>query len=76
MRFSDAPVQAFYLISPLRHDLDPEFSEVDWENLPNGGWGSGKTRICGISWQTVQLEPWPAYNQVHQRPGSLVAGMC
>lgn len=79
VRFSDTPVQgvdgdpviqAFFAISPLRHDLDPEFSEVDWEYLPNGGWGSDKTRIYGISWQTVQIEPWRAFNAMHQREGS------
>lgn len=80
VRFSDAPVQgvdgdpviqAFFAISPLRHDLDPEFSEVDWEYLPNGGWGSDKTRIYGISWQTVQIEPWRAFNAAREREGSL-----
>lgn len=80
VRFSDTPVQgsdgdpviqAFFLISPLRHDLDPEFSEIDWEYLPNGGWGSDTTRLYGISWQTVQLEPWRAFNTAHERPGSL-----
>jgi hypothetical protein len=48
IRFSDEPVsgddgdvvvQTFYAVSPLKHDFDPEFSEVDWEYLPNGGWG-------------------------------------
>ncbi len=75
VRFSDAPVQgtdgdvvvqAFYLVSPLRFDFDPEFSEVDWEYLPNGGWGDARTRLYGITWQTARLEPWTAYNQAHQ----------
>lgn len=80
VRFSDAPVhgtdgdvvvQAFYLVSPLRFDFDPEFSEVDWEYLPNGGWGDARTRLYGISWQTARLEPWTAYNQAHQEWRSL-----
>lgn len=80
VRFSDAPVsgldgdpviQTFYAVSPLRFDYDPEFSELDWEYLPNGGWGSEKTRLYGITWQTVRLEPWQAFNQAHEEFGSL-----
>jgi hypothetical protein len=79
VRFTDAPVQggdgdpvvqSFYAVAPLRHDFDPEFSEIDWEYLPNGGWGSDSTRLYGISWQTVRVEPWQAHNQAHQEFGS------
>ncbi len=82
VRFSDEPVagqdgdvvvQTFYLVSPLRHDFDPTFSEVDWEYLPNGGWGDPTTRLYGITWQTVRLEPWQAHNQAHEEKRS-VAG--
>ena len=75
VRFSDHPVegpdgdvvvQSFYAVSPLKHDFDPEFSEVDWEYLPNGGWGDARTRLYGITWQTVRVEPWLAFNQAHQ----------
>ncbi len=66
-------VQTFYLVSPLKHDFDPEFSEVDWEYLPNGGWGDPTTRLYGITWQTVRIEPWQAHNQAHQEKRS-VAG--
>lgn len=78
VRFSDAPVegidgdpvvQTFYAVAPLRHDFDPEFSEVDWEYLPNGGWGSERTRLYAISWQTVRIEPWLAYNSAHEAFG-------
>lgn len=80
VRFSDAPVhgpdgdvvvQSFYLVSPLRFDYDPQFSEIDWEYLPNGGWGDAKTRLYGIAWQTVQLNPWNAYNAAHQEVRSM-----
>lgn len=80
VRFSDTPVagldgdpviQTFYAVSPLKHDFDPQFSELDWEYLPNGGWGSEKARIYGITWQTVQLNPWQAYNQAHEEFRSL-----
>jgi hypothetical protein len=79
VRFSDAPVQGsdgdpvvqtFYAVSPLRHDFDPTFSEIDWEYLPNGGWGDERTRLYGIAWQTAQLDPWQAHNQAQQVFGS------
>jgi hypothetical protein len=75
VRFSDAPVQGpdgdvvvqtFYAVAPLRFDFDPTYSELDWEYLPNGGWGDARTRLYGVSWQTVRLEPWSAHNQPHQ----------
>ena len=75
VRFSDAPVrgadgdvvvQTFYAVSPLRFDFDPEYSELDWEYLPNGGWGDARTRLYGVSWQTVRIEPWSAHNAPHQ----------
>ncbi len=80
IRFSDEPVsgddgdvvvQTFYAVSPLKHDFDPEFSEVDWEYLPNGGWGDPTTRLYGITWQTVRIEPWQAHNQAHQEKRSI-----
>jgi len=75
VRFSDAPVQGpdgdvvvqtFYAVSPLKFDFDPEYSELDWEYLPNGGWDDARTRLYGVSWQTVRIEPWLAFNQPHQ----------
>ena len=75
IRFTDAPVagidgdpiiQTFYAVTPLKHDFDPDFSELDWEYLPNGGWGSPKTRLYGIAWQTVRLNPWQSHNQAHE----------
>jgi hypothetical protein len=83
IRFADQPVsgadgdpviQAFYAVSPLRFDFDPEFSEIDWEYLANGGWGSELTRLYGITWQTVRIEPWQAHNQAHEAFGALGGG--
>jgi len=80
VRFSDAPVsgidgdpviETFYAVSPLKHDFDPEFSEMDWEYLPNGGWGKPDTRLYSVAWQTVQMEPWQAFNQPHEEMRSL-----
>jgi len=79
IRFRDAPlagvdgdpvIQTFYAIAPLAHDFDPNFSEVDWEYLPNGGWGAEATRMYAISWQTVRIEPWLALNSEQQIAGS------
>ncbi|WP_077037247.1 glycoside hydrolase family 16 protein [Pelomonas sp. KK5] len=80
VRFSDEPasgrdgdpvIQTFYVVSPLKHDFDPEFSELDWEYLANGGWGKPETRLYGITWQTVQMEPWNAFNAAHEEVRSL-----
>ena len=79
IRFSDAPsegargdfvVESFYAVSPLKHAFDPDFSEVDWEYLPEGGWGSPRTRLYAVSWQTVQLDPWEAHNAAHEESGA------
>lgn len=75
IRFTDEPVagvdgdpviQTFYAVSPLRFDYDPTFSEIDWEYLPNGGWGSPQTRLYSIAWQTVRVEPWDAHNAAQE----------
>ena len=77
VRFTDVPVagddgdpviQTFYAVSPLRFDYDPTFSEIDWEYLPNGGWGSPATRLYSIAWQTVRVEPWDAHNAAKETP--------
>ena len=79
IRFSDAPrsgaagvpvIESFYAVAPLARAFDPDFSELDWEYLPNGGWGSAKTRLYGVSWQTVQIDPWEAHNSAHEEFGS------
>ncbi|RZT91899.1 glycoside hydrolase family 16 protein [Rivibacter subsaxonicus] len=80
IRFNDRPqsgidgdpvIQTFYAVAPLKHDFDPNFSEVDFEYLPNGGWGSPDTRLYAISWQTVQIEPWQAFNASHEERRAL-----
>ncbi|NKI97850.1 glycoside hydrolase family 16 protein [Rhizobacter sp. SG703] len=80
VRFSDTPVQGpdgdvlvqtFYTVSPLRFAYDPQYSEIDWEYLPNGGWGDARTRLYGVTWQTVRLDPWDAYNQPLQHVAAL-----
>jgi len=68
VRFSDAPavdhvVQTFYLISPLREPMAPEYSEVDFEYLPQGGWGKTGPTLFATTWETFSPEPqWKAVN--------------
>ncbi|HEX5837870.1 MAG TPA: glycoside hydrolase family 16 protein [Anaerolineales bacterium] len=80
VRFSDAPVsgadgdqvvQTFYTITPYLQPLDPEYSEMDYEYLPNGGWGNGGATFYVTTWETVQIEPWNADNTSRSSQGSL-----
>jgi hypothetical protein len=80
VRFSDEPasgadgdqvVQTFYTITPYVQPFDPEYSEMDYEYLPNGGWGSGDLTFFVTTWETVQIEPWDAENTSSSVPGSL-----
>jgi len=67
---TDPVVQAFFQASPLQFDFDPEFSEVDFEYLPHGGWGETGTRLYGVAWHTVRIDPWKQYNVSGQAQGS------
>ena len=80
VRFSDQPVsgvdgdqvvQTFYTITPYLEPLDPDYSELDYEYLPNGGWGSGDLTFYVTTWETVQIEPWNADNASSSVQGSL-----
>jgi hypothetical protein len=71
VQFSDAPnygpdgdqvVETFYLISPPGEPMDPDYSELDYEYLPNGGWGNRDSVLFMVSWETFQLDPWIAVN--------------
>jgi hypothetical protein len=66
VRFNDSPiigrdgdeiVATFYLISQLVFDRDPNYSELDFEYLPNGGWGTDRHFLAVTSWETFSLEP-------------------
>ncbi len=84
VRFSDAPesgldgdqiVQTFYAISPLAFELDPDYSELDFEYLPNGGWGAPRNTLFATSWETFRPDPnWLAINSSSTRQGSLADG--
>ncbi|WP_158717872.1 glycoside hydrolase family 16 protein [Streptomyces sp. NRRL F-2664] len=47
-RNGDHVVQTFFPISPS--DASDAYSELDFEYLPNGGWGSAGPRLDNVSW--------------------------
>jgi len=80
IRFTDTPdkgadgdqlVETFYAISPYVVPLDPSYSELDWEYLPNGGWGVSSPTVFVTSWATVQIQPWIADNTYNMATRSL-----
>ncbi|GLU45855.1 glycoside hydrolase family 16 protein [Nocardiopsis ansamitocini] len=71
VKFADEPVsgadgdtvlQTFYTITPLAYDNDPDYSELDFEYLPNGGWGARAEAFYLTSYHTYQRDPWKADN--------------
>ncbi|MEU0250460.1 glycoside hydrolase family 16 protein [Streptomyces sp. NPDC006235] len=67
VQFSDAPafgpdgdrmVQTFFTITPLNYPMDPDYGELDFEYLPNGGWGIPGSALLATSWETYQEDPW------------------
>lgn len=80
VRFNDQPasgsdgdqvVQTFYMITPYDKPFNPDYSEMDFEYLPNGGWGGAPTTLHVTTWETVQIEPWNADNLSNSKQGSL-----
>jgi hypothetical protein len=80
VRFQDKPrgdnggdqiVETFYQISPSKGDFDPQYSELDFEYLANGGWGTKGPTLFVTSWETFRLEPWKALNESTRLAGSL-----
>ena len=69
--FNDAPItgpngdhvnETFYTISPLDQDNDPTYSELDYEYLPNGGWGGDGPRMYTTTWYTYANNPYSQDN--------------
>jgi hypothetical protein len=67
----DQVVQTFYTIAPQKAPMDPDYSEQDFEYLPNGGWGQPELTMFGTTWETFQLEPWIQDNVSTRLHGSL-----
>ena len=58
----DQIVETFYTITPLAFDMDPDYSEIDFEYLPNGGWGQSQHTMFLTTWETYKPEPWTVDN--------------
>ena len=76
VRFNDSDggdqvVQSFYTISPLKAPMDPDYSELDWEYLPKGGWGVDGPTLYATTWETFSPEPnWKKDNVFKLTNGS------
>ncbi len=80
VRFTDSPasgpggdliVESFYTISPLKAPMDPDYSELDFEYLPNGGWGIDGPTLYATTWETFSPEPnWKKDNVFKTASGS------
>ena len=67
----DQIIQSFYAISPLKAPMDPDYSETDFEYLPNGGWGAPSApAMWTTTWETFQLEPWTKVNEFDRKERS------
>jgi hypothetical protein len=72
VKFADAPasgpdgdhlVQTFFTINDLKAPMADDYSEYDFEYLPNGGWGESGNILYTTSWETYDPDPWQAVNQ-------------
>ncbi|MFB7948250.1 cellulose binding domain-containing protein [Kitasatospora phosalacinea] len=71
VKFADAPNsgpdgdhinQTFFAFTPLNAPMDPNYSEQDFEYLPNGGWGEQSNIMYETTWETYNPDPWNAVN--------------
>lgn len=67
----DQVVETFYNITPYEAPSKPDYSEMDFEYLPNGGWGLAPMTFAFTTWETVRIEPWLADNKSDSRTGSM-----
>jgi hypothetical protein len=67
----DQLVESFYSISPLKAPMDLDYSELDFEYLPNGGWGIDGPTLYATTWETFSPEPnWKKDNVFKTTNGS------
>jgi len=69
----DNVVQTFFTITPLNAPMDPDYGEMDFEYLPNGGWGEPSNILYTTTWETYQPDPWVADN-IHTEQRTNFAG--
>lgn len=83
VRFTDDPisgpggdqlVESFYTISPLKAPMDPDYSELDFEYLPNGGWGITGPTLYQTTWESFIPEPNWKMDNVSNNTGGRRAG--
>lgn len=55
--------QTFFTINDLTAPMADDYSEYDFEYLPNGGWGEPSNILYTTSWETYNPDPWQAVNQ-------------
>ncbi|WP_346839167.1 glycoside hydrolase family 16 protein [Microbulbifer sp. SAOS-129_SWC] len=67
----DQIIETFYTISPLKAPMDPDYSEMDFEYLANGGWGEKDHALFATSWETFKLNPFTKDNKFTVKTGSL-----
>jgi hypothetical protein len=70
----DQVVQSFYTISPLKAPMDLDYSELDYEYLPNGGWGIDGPTLYATTWETFSPEPNWKKDNVFKTTGGSQAG--
>jgi hypothetical protein len=58
----DHLVETFFTITPLNAPMDPDYGEIDFEYLPNGGWGEPANILYETTWETYRPDPWEAVN--------------
>lgn len=52
----DRIVETFYMTSPLKAPMDPDYSATDFEYLPNGGRGQTGPALFATTWETLSPE--------------------
>ena len=79
VRFNDAPalgprgdqiVETFFTIT-MGFEGNDNYSEIDFEYLPNGGWGGTGPAFYQTTWIKVIPEPWEGDRIYNSQPGSL-----